>query len=263
MIKTNRDEYDLLVSLGGSCSAASQLRHRGKRVCSFPLDWTLMADERPIRALPELFRNKFRDFCLAENMFEYEPSGCDYGVRRCHLEDRHTGYRVIHHFTAPPGNAVKYARERDVLIRRVNRLYAMMGRARSALFVLNTVFQYDAGLLLPVHDAIENAFPGVEVEIVALQFSAKECKECELRNGAIKVALVERPLNIVYDNQLTAPEWAWMDQVKLTGTPLPETLRKNSLSVKWAYKAWRHLGKWLEDRNAGCVSMRFLKFNRY
>ena len=95
-----------------------------------------------------------------------------------------------------------------------------------------------------------------------MQFSAAECGEVELLGGKIKVTLVERPLDIVYDNQLTAPEWCWMDQVKIAGLPLPKEIRKSRLLIKWAYKLWRTLGKYLENHNAGCANMRFYKFNK-
>ena len=263
MLTTNREEYDIIVSLGGSCSAASQLKHRGRRPYSLPLDWSLMQDEQPIRSLPSLFRTKFADFCLPENMEEFETPGDEYGVRKYHLLDRLTGYRMIHHFTALPSDRRRFEEQRGVLLRRVDRLYGRMASAKSALFVLNTVFPYDPKLLVPVRDALMEVFPCVDIDVVAMQFSAEGNGAVELAGGKIKVDFIERHLDIVYDNQFTAPEWRWMDHVRIAGVPEPKELRKNSLTVKWVYKLWWTLGKYLERKGAGCMCVRFMRFKRY
>ena len=263
MLKTNREEYDMIASLGGSCSTAAQLKHRGKRPYSLPLDWTLMSDDRPIRALPELFRTRFRDFCRRENMAEFEQKGDEYGIRKYHLEDSLTGYRLIHHFTVLPTDEMGYDAQRDILMRRVDRLYSRMEASRNALFAINTAFPYDPALLEPVLQALNEVFPGIDIDIVAMQFAADRCGIRELHGGKIRVMLIERPLDIVYDNQLTAPEWSWMDVVRISGVLLPEEKRKRKLLVKWAYKLWRTLGKHLESRGAGCANMRFYRFRHY
>lgn len=260
MMKTNRDEYDVIVSLGGSCSTAAQLRHRGKRPYSLPLDWTLMSDDRPIRALPELFRTRFRDFCRRENMTEFEKMGDEYGVRKYHLEDNRTGYRIIHHFTVLPTDEIGYDAQRDILMRRVERLYSRIEGARNVLFAINTAFPYDPILLEPVLKALNETLPGRDIDIVAMQFAAGKSGLQNLQGGKIRVMFIERPLDIVYDNWLTAPEWNWMDRVRISGLPLPEETRKRKLLVKWAYKLWRTLGKHLENKGAGCANMRFYRF---
>ena len=263
MLATNREEYDVIVSLGGSCSAASQLKHRGRRPYSLPLDWALMRDERPIRNLPGLFRTKFADFCLPGNMEEFEAPGDEYGVRKYHLLDNLTGYQMIHHFTARPADRRRFEEQRGGLLRRVDRLYGRMASARSALFVLNTAFTYDPELLVPVRDALTEVFPGTDIDVVAMQFSAEGNRTAELAGGKIKVDFIQRHLDIVYDNQFTAPEWRWMDQIRITGVPEPKELRKSRLLVKWTYKLWWTLGKYLERKGAGCTCVRFMRFKRY
>ena len=262
MLRTNHEEYDIIVSLGGSCSAAAQLKHRGKRPYSLPLDWALMTDDRPIRAIPDLFVTKFHNFCTHENMSEFEQAGDEYGTKKYHLEDSLTGYRLIHHFTALPTDEAAYNAQRDILMRRVDRLYKKMQSAKRALFVLNTAFPYDPTLLLPVLTTLNKVFANTDIEIVAMQFSSTENKVLELQNGKIKINLIARPLDIVYDNQLTAPEWCWMDVIRISGVPLPEKARKK-LFIKWAYKIWHTLGKYLESHGAGCANMRFYRFKHY
>lgn len=64
MNKTIRQEYDCIISSGGCCNAANQLKLRGLRPVSFPFDWPLTRDDRPIRYLPKGLRNRFRDFIV-------------------------------------------------------------------------------------------------------------------------------------------------------------------------------------------------------
>lgn len=260
-LRTNREEYDLIASLGGCCSVSGQLKHRGKRTYSLMLDHSLMSDERPVRALPELLRTHFKDLCLPENMVEFEPPVKEYRITKRHLEDKSSGYRWIHQFTVLPSDAKKFAEQRAVLLRRRDRFFAKASAAKNALFILQTTFAYDSELLVDIYDALAETFQGVDIELVGMQFSAGECAVREFKDGKVKLLLAERPHDIVYDNQFTAPEWRFMDYVKVAGLPLPKEIRKKKLIIKWAYKLWRTLGKFLENRNAGCVNMRFYKFN--
>ena len=54
-----------------------------------------------------------------------------------------------------------------------------------------------------------------------------------------------------------------MDGLRITGLPLPEERRKNSILLKWKFKLWMTLGKSLEENGAGCANMRFRAFDRY
>ena len=260
-LRTNNEEYDMIASLGGCCSVAAQLKHRGKRAYSLAFDYSLMSDERPIRALPRLLKARFKDLCLPENMTEFGHPVKEYGVTRLQLEDNSTGYRWIHHFTVLPADVEKFSEQRAVLMRRVDRFWAKASEAKNALFILQTLFSYDVKLLLDVYDALVDTFPGVDIEVVGMQFSAGECDVREFKGGKVKLLLTERAHDIIYDNQLTAPEWRFMDRIKVRSIPLPKETRKKKIVIKWAYKLWSHLGKFLERHNAGCANMRFYKFN--
>ena len=263
IIKTNRSEYDFIVSLGGNCGVAGQLRHRGLRTCSFPLDWTLMTDVRPVRYLPHGLKSRFSDFCLCENMVEFEPPANEYGKMKYRLEDSLTGFRFIHHFTAPPSNEVAFKKSRAVLQRRIDRFYEIITKAKHVLFILETSFPYDFSLLDELYRALIEVFPNTKVELVAMQFSAKTCQIADLQDGNVHVLTSERFFNIVYDTQLTAHEWCFMDQLSLHGKLSPYEMRKKQLLTKWKYKLWMWLGRSLEHSGAGCANMRFYKFDRY
>ena len=263
MIKTNREEYDLIVSLGGSCNVASQLRHRGLRVCSLPLDWTLMVDERPIQWLLQGIRSRFEGFCQRENVYAFEPPAEEYGTIKQRLQDKVSGFRFIHHFSATPDNEILFNKERSVIQRRIDRFYDKMSESHNVLFVLSTIFSYEQSIVEELYHAISETFPNVNIELVCIQFSARTSGVKDLINGNVHIKTCERPVNIVYDNQLTAPEWAFLDQLLLKGRRTPKELRKKCLALKIQYKLWMWLGRRLENAGAGCANMRFYKFSDY
>ena len=262
-MKLPLDEYDFVASLGGNCSVALQLKHRGKRPFSLPLDWTLMCDERPVQWLPEGILTHFAGLCLRENLMEYEPSIMEKGLRTYHYLDQATGFRFIHHFHESIVDKKAYDKVKAVMDRRIERLYQKTLAASNVLFVLETSFPYDIKYAQAIYKALTATFPSVRIDMVAMQFRSDECKEYALEDEHLIVAQYERHINIVYDNQFTAPEWMCMDRLRIKGVPLPEELRKNSLLVKWKYKLWATLGRSLEADGAGCANMRFRDFERY
>ncbi len=258
-MRTIRSAYDLIVSLGGNCSVASQTAHRGLRHCSLPLDWALMDDERPLAMLPELLATGFADFCQYENMYEYRAVAKEHGVEMCQLEDKYSGYRMIHSFPSPFADREKYGKNLAVLKRRIRRMYSLVSKAKNVLFVLATGFEFDVGLLDKVYAALVETFPGVEVELVNMQFSARQCEEFDILGGYGHVMRVERAVHTIYDVHLTVPEWEWMDVIRITGAVDPATIRRRNFAVKSAYKMWWSLGEFLERHNAGCANMRFVR----
>lgn len=263
MIKTNREEYDVVISLGGNCNVSSQLKHRGLRVCSFPFDWTLMPDSKPVKYLPHGIRTRFSDFAQRENMQVFEPPAYEYGNIRQRLEDSVSGFRFIHQFSSSPEDKSCFSAERKIIQRRIDRFYRKVAECRNVLFVLGTGFSFDSKLLEDIYIALQETFSGVCIEIVSIQFSSATTKTFDLMNGKIHIEQCERKCNIVYDNQFTAPEWCWMDQINLTGRlPLKEVRKRNFL-IKLKYKLWMWLGRSLENAGAGCANMRFYKFERY
>ena len=258
-MKTNRRDYDLIVSLGGNCGVAAQIAHRGLRHCSLPLDWALMDSEKPLKMLPELLFTRFAGFCMYENMFEYRAPAKEHGVRMCQLEDKYSGYRMIHSFPAPFADRDKYESNLAVLKRRIERMYTLVSKAKNILFVLSTGFEFDSGLLDGVYAALNKTFPDVVVELSSMQFAAHNCEEFDILDGQGHVMRVERAFHTIYDVQFTAPEWGWLDGVGISGAVDPVAMRKRTLKTKFAYKMWVSLGKFLERSNTGCANMRFVR----
>ncbi len=62
------EKFDAIISLGGFCGAAAQLRARGLRPFSLPFDWLVMDSPQTIVYLTKAFERGFDDFCLKENL---------------------------------------------------------------------------------------------------------------------------------------------------------------------------------------------------
>ena len=218
-----------------------------------------MDNEKPLTMLPELFATGFANFCQYENMYEYRAVAKEHGVEMCQLEDKYSGYRMIHSFPAPFADREKYGKNLAVLKRRIKRMYALVSKAKTVLFVLSTGFEFNDMLLEKIYSALVETFPGVEVELINMQFSARQCEEFDILGGHGHVMRVERAFHTIYDVQLTAPEWGWLDGVGITGVIDPIAMRKRDPVTKFAYKMWVSLGKFLERRNTGCANMRFVR----
>lgn len=263
VIKTKRLDFDEVISLGGCCNAATQLQHRGKRKYSLPLDWTLMVDTEPLKKLPELVRTRFAGFCQYENLAEYEPPAQENKHVSCHVVDRATGFRHIHTFRPPFQDRKVFEESYRTIRRRVDRFYRIIGSAKHVLLVLSTAFTFETELIEAIYRAFQETFPSVEFEIVCIQFAAGKCEMFDCAGGNVHIARYERQLNIVYDNQLTAPEWCFMDNLAISGLKSYRDLRKKNFKVRLMYKLWMWLGRRLEKCNAGCANMRFRNFERY
>lgn len=263
VIKINRKDYDEVISLGGSCSAASQLKHRGKRKCSYPLDWTWMTDTRPVLALPELVRTRFANHCRYENMFEFAPPHPEYKEWMLNLEDKATGYRHIHSFNTPFSDRATFERGNKVIRRRIDRMYKAIENAEHVLLVLATGFTCEDKDIEAIYRAFTEVFPKTDIEIVNIQFASDHCAMYDICGGQVHVAKFERQLNQVYDNQLTTHEWSFMDGITVKGVLPVREVRKKNLKIKWMYKLWRWLGNRLEAANAGCANMRFRVWKEY
>lgn len=95
--------YDLIVSLGGNCSAAAQLNMRGLRQEALPFDWVYVVDERPFIWLAEHVGDRWRDLCLKENLQEITPGHAEWSAEhadRVQYVDRESGYRFVNHFNS-------------------------------------------------------------------------------------------------------------------------------------------------------------------
>ena len=258
-----KQKYDFICSLGGNCSVAHNLRYRNMRSFSLPFDWTLMANEQPIEYLIKGFKTRFDGFMEWENACEFESPTEEFGKSAFHIEDKKSNFRFIHLFYGKRFNREMFDVGKRIMMRRISRLYDVVEKSKRVLFVLQTSFTYELEIARRLRAVLVETFPGVEIELRIMQMGAENASTIIEDDGLLRFYTYPRPHNIVYDNQFTSVEWHWMDEMRVRTMHDPVKLRKNSLLIKWAYKLWRSLGKYLKKKQTGCACMRFRRFGRY
>lgn len=105
-------EYDLIVSLGGSCATACQLNTRNLRKISMPLDYVYSKDSRCLEYLAKALEGGFDDWCLRENLVLAKPEEMRPGGAPYQYFDAVTHYMYVHDFEEPCESVVEKVREK-------------------------------------------------------------------------------------------------------------------------------------------------------
>lgn len=249
-----RTEYDLIVSLGGNCYVAKQLQHRGMRPFSLPLDWTLMDSPSVLEHLPELIRSHFSGFCVYENMMEFAPPEREGRGMTYKFKDCRTGFKFVHHFHAPLSDASAFARSREVIERRIRRLYEKVAAASNALFVIETSFPFDESVLYRIYNALAEVFPGVDADLFAMQFHHPQQDKVKLGEH-IELLKCRRGTDLFCDVYGTSSDWNWLEDIRVKGVARPGERRKSRFVTRCKYRLWKALGKSLYKEGAGCLGV--------
>lgn len=115
------DVFDKIVSLGGSCQVAHQLKRLRLRFDSYPFDWVFSTNaDRVI----ELMRNDFSEYLLEENLSELEREDSE------HRSVLDTRYGIIHQHVFPRDKSVSeaYSEVKATVDRRVERFRGLKGK---------------------------------------------------------------------------------------------------------------------------------------
>lgn len=250
-------EYDLIASLGGNCAAACQMKHRGLRKVALGFDWLAMDDLRTIRYLADALNKGFADLALRENLKVCLPPIRSNGRKVCRYVDVLTGYRFLHLFHGEVETDLdEYKRGRATLFRRIDRFMGLLGKAKTALLVLETNFEFDDSEVEKLHEAISQRFPFVDIELYVMMFSSRTQGD-RILPGIGVVCRYQRPVDLNYDMQLTSWEWSFLDYVKLAANNICDCPLRPTGMLRLKYKLWKHCGKELEDRGYPYVAMRF------
>ena len=246
--------YDMIVSLGGNCYVAAQLRHRGMRPYSLPLDWTYIKGPEYVAKLPELIRTKFADFCIYENMKDIGEPEMEVGKPTYKFEDTLTGFGFVHQFHAPLTDKEGFAVDRAIIQKRIDRMYKNVSQSKRVLFVLETSFTFDEAIIRSIYEALRDTFANTEVDLRVMQFGGKSLVDADI-GPHIHFTRHIRPSSLESEVYGTAAEWNWLDELRLANRPKAAELRKRNLIVKWKYSLWKALGKSLQKDGAGCVNL--------
>ena len=239
--------YDSVVSLGGNCSVAHNLRLRGLRRESLPFDWLLMNDERPIEYLARGFENDFSDFCLKANLRELK--GDERGQEqpeRLQLQDENSGYNFLHHFNKSTNFDKEYERVIAILKRRIKRLTGMFSLGGKYLLVLAPTFRVKEECLNKLIERLALKYPKAVFVFLVMSFGEENYNvKCD---GSLVYVKIPRMQNL-YDYTGKNFEWSFMDHIAFRDgrNATPEKQHKIRL-FKW--HGFRYVLKWCIEKKA-------------
>lgn len=237
--------YDNIFSLGGNCAAAAQLRRRGLRKISTPLDWIGMASERSLRYMPVGFKTRFADLGLKENMrlvVDRPTDGRESGWSKYCYIDELTDFKFIHHFDEPIEAPGVYDAFRAIWQRRFERFFATIDSSDSTLFLLETSFTYDFSLANDIFTSISALWPEKHLALRVMQFSAEQDESMPDVLGGGGLYRYRRMHNL-YDFSETNWEWSFLDSYIQTKPP-----RKPHGLARIAYKISKSIRNSLKRR---------------
>lgn len=251
------NSYDAIISLGGNCGAASQLRMRGLRPLSLPFDWTYMDGPETIEWLAKGFSNGFVDFCIKDNLVPIERDSVS-GLAPYKYKDMVSGYNFIHHFWKSAETDAGYHVTYDVLRRRTDRLLSLVNRCSSILFILATNFTYDPDIAVRFLETLRGMYPEKTIDLHVLQHCATFYSPCILaekwpEDMPFTGGRYARRI-FTYDFSRTDTEWEFLDKITLTNHGTPKKIKG---VTRFLYKIWKCLSKRLRNNGYGCIGVRF------
>ncbi|MBO4520194.1 MAG: hypothetical protein J5787_03205 [Alphaproteobacteria bacterium] len=205
-MSADKQQYDLVCSLGGNCAAAFQLQCRGKRLFSLPFDWCYVENERPLEYLPEGFADGFKNLALKENLKRVDGNK-DHPVI---YQDCYSGYFFPNHFKEDAEK--EYDGFYKKLRRRTERLLDKIRNARRVLFIFSALIPFDVSRFERLSEKLSQLYPAVHFDFKLISFGCPA--EEELTVGNITLSRCVRQQNF-YDFYKTNYEWAFLDNVAL------------------------------------------------
>ena len=228
--------YDFCLSLGGSCSAAIQLKRRGLRMASLPFDWLLACDRHCFaKALEVVERVRAGDEGgWLMDIERIEPPHAGPGLGPWQYRDRRMGFEFLHDFhcdVASDANRHFLDDVHEVYRRRFVRLVAWLEKAKHVLLVLDCPFDFSVDELRELREGWSRAFPSVDFELVAILWQQANPGEEALDH--LRIRRLARPKHR-YDNESTTPVWDFLDEVSVTEADShPQPVRRLPLRYRF------------------------------
>lgn len=167
-------EYDLVVSLGGSCAAAGQLLAREMRKFSLPFDYLYSYSVRPLESLARQFKTDFSRWLLPENVRECPVDKMRPGASEYQYFDEETGYLFAHQFLRhADADHINEVRQRS--LRDIRKLCEKMSMARSVALCFDADFDGDVeSAILTLRESLLEKFGADKrVDCYIWRFNAK------------------------------------------------------------------------------------------
>ncbi len=201
-------QYDLIVSLGGNCMVANNLRYRGMRAFSLPFDWVYMQDTKPLKYLIEGFKDGFKNLCLFENLEKVQGNT----VHKIIYKDIYSGYCFPNHFEGEVLTNDEYDRFYCKLRKRIDRLFEKIKESNAILFVLASELSFNETDILNLRRLLLSLYLEKKINFRIMIFNADNENEIIL-NDNIYIYKYTRKQNL-YDFSKTNFEWSWLDDIK-------------------------------------------------
>ncbi len=230
----NKENFDLVCSLGGNCMVSHNLLERGMRDCSLPFDWLCFKDEKTLYSLAECFKNNFKNFMLKENMRYIPPEEMS---NECHnnkaaYQDMKTGYYFLNHFDKKFETDNEFKKVQAKIKRRIERLIRLIKKSNRILFVLSNGFEVSEDSILHLSKTLKELYPNKEIFIKSIQFNSKdEIKKFE----NVEIVRYKRVSNL-YDYIKTNYEWNFLDNIEIN-----RKLIKKEINREYGVKLLRFL----------------------
>lgn len=214
MNDNQKKTYDLVVSLGGNCSAAHNLRFRGLRPVSLPFDWCYLVDAQPIRFWIDEVARGFPNLLKKEHLREILPGDKEFAPAHSDVKqyvDTGSGYRFVNHFHRTIDEPGEYDTVFEMIHKRANRLVSAFERGGSFLLVLATPVDVPIELLKRLVETCSERFGNSHFDLRYCHFEQGHDTEQNLGGGII-VQNVGRRMND-YDFLKTNWEWHFLDNI--------------------------------------------------
>lgn len=204
--------FDTIVSLGGSCATAKQLKFKKLRKCSYPFDWLFHNNNEALCYLIKAFETDFSDWMKRDKLIplKYEERG-DSPLNQYH--DLNTGFNTIHDFHKPVEDDEEYNAVITKYKRRISRLLDHISKSKHTLLILDARYPVCINCLADLKKVIESKYPNDVVQVLLFQFNASENAYYENEWLAIR-KMTRNHSNLEYNGEPC--EWDILKEITLT-----------------------------------------------
>lgn len=238
--------YELIVPIGNNCSAARQLEKLDLRRYSHPFDWLAAKDADSLAQACTLLETHFKNFLIWENLRKISDE-----VKGGHLAYYDEGSRrtFLHDFVkgAPQDG---YAAVVTKYTRRIARLYALLEKSHSILFVYVATApdQATATQLTAAYERLcQIAGRDKTVDLFVMKYAATSTQEGYIDPARhIYVSEDVRPYEETFFH-FYSPLARFLLSVRLVADSSLPT-RRLSFLERMYYRLNKHTGKWLKKR---------------
>lgn len=208
-----KKEYDLIVSLGGSCAEANQLKVRGLRLVSYPFDWIFTKEATSLERLVDCFREDFANWMIPENLVEIDPAEYDPHAAKYQYRDSFTGYRFIHDFLKPKEKSA--VEVRDKYMRRIKRMYSQFFKAQKIALCFDADFPGSSAPMKVIRELLLEKFgKDKQIDLYIVEFSADRYEI--LKEGPLNVFRFTHPKPLNVFGSHPTFEFNYMDEFVLS-----------------------------------------------